>query len=508
MPPANIHSNIPLPVSPNSILEFLPLVYSMSWSVVFDPSFLPPKSLEGLKSLSIYHRNPKETTGSFSLEQFGDSPNLQALFMKIQAPQLFFSGIPLSCLKDLVLDTMDRHVARSRINEIVLAWRNLFESRAITSLSCLQELTVKLQSDLLGFFLTADFPWHQLTKLHLHIWGAVSNEDLALLPCPLRLSTNLVRLEINLNDAGQPMVNHQEELPITFPFLQHLSISGPISLSMFGSLVSLENLRSFEARFAISLSEFYFIVQQCPVLTDLIALITPSTHPSASSGLIILSYLHTLQISFNEEVKKWSPASFPTLLVLPRLTSLTVHVSDYGMFPFDFSLDLINRSNCQHSKASFLLHDPSSLAPQPVETVLPLLTVINNARTVHTKGFIFPRVVLAAIAAGNLLPCLFDLALTASTFDQFLSTINLRLRREKTCGSIKLQKIRGYISGYPQNDAEDSAEEERLKTLLQAASEKVTRNLLIVDLILAQNPHPDPSTFLKCRTQEVAFDDS
>ncbi|KAG6818285.1 hypothetical protein H0H93_006274 [Arthromyces matolae] len=523
----------------------------MSWSVVFNPSSLPPKSLKGLKSLSISHDQDGiliYTPASFSLEQFGDSPNLQTLrlFMKIPAPESL-SGIPWSYLKHLSLDTTDRYAYSSESEEIGLAWRNFFESRAITDLSCLQELTVKSQSDLLGVFLTANFPWHQLTTLHLHIRGAMSNKDLALLACPLRLSTNLVRLEINLKDAGEPMLHHQEEHPMTFPLLQHLSIRGPIQLSMFGSFVSSKNLRSFEARLAISLSDFYFIVQQCTVLTDLTALVTPSTHPSASSGLIILSYLHTLRISFNRKVKEWSPASFPTLLVLPRLTSLTVQVSDYDTFPFDFSLDLINRSNCQLSKARFLLDDPSSLDyPEPIETVLPLLAVINNADTVHAKGFIFPQVVLDSIAAGTLLPCLFHLELTASTLDQLLSTINFRLRREKTRGYIKLQKIGGYIAGYLQYDTEEDSEEEEewLQTLLETASEKImrkwgiaweslyklekcrrasedveaetllqfhlllksnfaSRNLLIVDLILAQNPHPDPSTFLKCRTQTV-----
>ncbi|KAG6843589.1 hypothetical protein H0H93_000568, partial [Arthromyces matolae] len=186
-------------------------------------------------------------------------------------------------------------------------------------------------------------------------------------------------------------------------------------------------LTSFKAELGISLWDFYSIVRQCTGLTGLMVLLTPSTHPSASSGLIVLSYLRSLNLSFNEEVQGWSPASFPTLLVLPALTSFTLQVSGSDVFPFNFAVDLINRSNAKLSYAIFSLEDPTSLAPQPEETILPLLMAVNSAMTVLTRGLVFPQAVLDALAAGSLLPYVEHFEFSVSFLEQFLSTINARL---------------------------------------------------------------------------------
>ncbi|KAG6836666.1 hypothetical protein H0H93_005213 [Arthromyces matolae] len=320
----------------------------------------------------------------------------------------------------------------------------------------LEKLSLLFPSNLLEIILRSNFPWHQLTSFTIGgSDGSDLFENLPLLFNTLHLSTRLVNLQIQFGEffpESEPLRRWEND-PIKLPFLQNLKVDWDRQFPMINHLISASNLRSLDAG-ELSLSNFYFVVRQCPRLVELISAIKTRIPDLVSSepSYIVLPCLKRLDLSFNDE---WSPSSFPTLLTLPGLDSLDIFILGAGSFPLDLVFDLINRSNARLSRIHGRVNRHTSL--EPAESVLSLLTALEGASHVDLTNVTFPQTVLDLIAAGSLLPHLESLRFGASTLEQGLSMIESRLRYEESCGGVKLKRSVGFITHSPTENRANGA---------------------------------------------------
>ncbi|KAG6834473.1 hypothetical protein H0H93_009444, partial [Arthromyces matolae] len=230
--------------------------------------------------------------------------------------------------------------------------------------------------------------------------------------------------------------------PITLPVLKSLT-APDITFPVITHLISSSALLSLRTG-AISLSNFYLVVQQCPRLTSLDALMIESPSPSGSN-IITLRCLTYLNLTFFRDPDDWSSMSFPTLLAIPNLSILHVYVCDSGSFPLRVTADLIKRSGARLSNFSgHIGQDNSVIVPR--RSLFALLTALEGAHTVSLTGVIFPPAILDNLAQGSLLPRVKRLTFSAQTLEQIESTINSRLLYEEKNGRRNLQDISGYIA--------------------------------------------------------------
>ncbi|KAG6849875.1 hypothetical protein H0H93_004093 [Arthromyces matolae] len=456
-------------IHPNAVLKFLPLIKELAWEVPLNPTLFPPGSLEGIEQLSIMphmSRIVKNGLRSLSSDQFGPSPRLQELKVRSLTPEFIYSGIPWSNLRSLMLDSWNGHPITP---ELDTAWSALAKGIPI-DLRNLRELTLESRFELLDVILTALFPWHQLTSLTIH--SEDSFQSCSLLFNPLRQSTNLIKLSITsrrTQDPRQPLHYPEHDL-ITLSYLQNLRFSSAIPFPMIKHIISSGVLCSLNAE-RISVSDLYFLAQECPRLSNLTALISPSTdHLSSGSSTIIMSSFKHLNITFWLQKKEWSATSFPTLLTTPYLTSLEIYVQACHSVPLHLVTDLISRSHAQLSHFSCRFSYPASVHPS--ESLLPLLNTLRYATVVDFSCVVCSQGVLDLLATGSLLPRLKRLVFTTSDLEQSASTIKSRLLYEESQGNVNLKQIVGYIRTDFVEDADDNGDEHSNSTSTEDAEDE------------------------------------
>ncbi|KAG6835135.1 hypothetical protein H0H93_004535 [Arthromyces matolae] len=425
-------------ISSHDALKFLPHVKELSWELPFNPAIFPPGSLAEIEQLSI-NPHPALITpndlAALSADHFGPSPRLQNLNILTLTPHFLSSGIPLSRLRCLKLATMHPCTRWWPTDHSV--WRDFFMSRA-NDFSNLHEISVVADSKLVEIILQANLPWHQFTLFNLALDGPLTS--LSPLLDRLRLSTHLTNLGLsNLSTKHEPPY-YRDDNPVTFPFLQTLEAGSDIPFSLVKHWTFSSNLLCLDVE--ISLSDLYSVLRKSPHLMKVTCSVSPSTDlvSSVYSPDIVLPYLTHLTLTLHQ-VQEWSPASFPTLLVAPDLTSLEITVE--GSFPLNFTTDLINRSRAQLSSIEFDFYKATSLDPN--ESIFSLLDSLKNVETVEIGNFDLSHEVLDSFAKGALLPHVRFLTLRVMTLKLFVSTINKRLSYEQTCGSIRLRKIDAFV---------------------------------------------------------------
>ncbi|KAG6818440.1 hypothetical protein H0H93_004905 [Arthromyces matolae] len=437
-------------ISSHDAVKFLPHVQELRWRLPLNPAIFPPGSLAEIEQLSI---DPHPTfltqndLAALSADQFGPSPRLQKLNILTLAPHFLSSGIPLSRLRCLKLDTIHRLWPTDHS-----VWRDFFMSRA-NDFSNLHEISVVADSKLVEIILQANLPWHQFTLFNLASDGSLTS--LSPLLDRLRLSTHLTNLGLSKLSTKHEPPHYRDDNPVTLPFLQTLEAGSDIPFSLVKHWISSSNLLCLDVE--ISLSNFYSVLRQSLHLMKVTFSLSPSTDliSSVYSPSIVLPYLTHLSLSLSlQQGQEWSPASFPTLLIAPDLLSLEICVEDGGSFPLNFTIDLINRSRARLSSIECYFKGPTPLEPNESIT---LLNALENADTVNISNFILSHAVLDSFAKGDLLPRVRSLTLSVWTLKQFVSTINKRLSYEETCGSIRLRNIVGFVADdfYDENVADD-----------------------------------------------------
>ncbi|KAG6819434.1 hypothetical protein H0H93_011923 [Arthromyces matolae] len=448
------------PIPSSAVVQLLPLIDELTWSINFNPAIFPAGSLANIEHLSIWpHINPDNDVAALSPIQFGPSPRLQTLHITTLTPRFLSSGIPLSRLRSLTLDAL---LFPTISLEVESAWRSFFMSKS-TDFHCLQELTVASPSKLVDVILEANLFWDQLTSLNISVMDSINT--LSLLLDRLRLSTRITHLRITHGQSASQRMPYHDEHPLTLPFLQTLALGNQIPLPMMEHLTSSSVLRSLDLP-RISLSDLYSVLRQCPHLTNLIFSITSSTETHVSSWLnaIVLPCLTDLEISFDissDQEREWSSALFPTLLTTPNLLSLDIHVDGPGTFPLDLTIDLIKRSDARLISIDLYIVEPTSW--EPLESLLSLFNIVDFAHTVDVGNLICPQTVFDSFAVGELLPRVKSLTLSTSSLKQTVSAINDRLQHEESCKNVILRKITCYIyAGYstakPSNNSDDNSD--------------------------------------------------
>ncbi|KAG6836668.1 hypothetical protein H0H93_005215 [Arthromyces matolae] len=424
----------------SSVIRLLPFVKQLDWQGPFHSSLFNPGSLEGIEQLSIKPPwKEKCGVGKLSPDRFGPFPKLQQLRIQYTTPEFLYSRIPWSRLRSLTLDSSPVFdIFRVFPTFEIVPWRSFFMNSSI-DLSSLQELSLRTQSQLLDIILGANIiPWQQLTSLDI---STDSVGNLPLLLDSLHASTALVSLDISIRGAYKEL-DSLEDHPITLPVLQSLTATS-ITLPVITHLISPSALLSL-CTGGISLSNFYLVVQQCPRLASLDAVIFESENLFGSNAITLPCLTH-LRMTFPRDPDEWTSTSFPTLLATPNLSSLTVFVIGSGPFPLSVTAALIKRSGARLSNFDGYIDQDNSVFV-PKRSLLALLTALEGAHTVSIIGVMFPPAILDKLAQGNLLPHVKDLTFSAQTLEHIESTINSRLKYEEKRGRVNLRNISGYIA--------------------------------------------------------------
>ncbi|KAG6902062.1 hypothetical protein C0995_004908 [Termitomyces sp. Mi166 len=392
----------------------------------------PLESLSRLKSLIISMELPETEEISHNMSYptlFGESSCLQHLSITSDDPRfLLSSDIPWSQLLSLCI----RHLFSDSIHP---SWLLLGRRDPFQQLTCLKGLVLYLSTAIFRVVLYYGFPWHRLEELFLYLPELDEAEDIILMMETLRKCISLTHFLFSSSiKLPSDLINHPQD-PIALPSLETLELESNVPLCMIKSIVSSGSLRSLVLGQA-SLQDFYIIIRQCPRLTELVSHLAKSAVVSAEGDTVILPHLTTFVFSHHASL------SFPTLVVAPRLTSLTLCAKG-GSLPIDLTVALLLQSNMQLDEFKCMFADRTAQYPS-ADSLRELLNLINSCSVVAIYTAVLPEGILNEIASGSLFPKARTLNFAASSPELILATIRHRLEQERESGYVRLREIIGH----------------------------------------------------------------
>ncbi|KAG6819378.1 hypothetical protein H0H93_012396 [Arthromyces matolae] len=362
---------------------------------------------------------------------FTDAALLRHLRLASEVPLFLFRNIPWQQLTSLYLAT----VAEDFNPLTLLYWQQFTLHNPIPDLPSLRELILDSRGEILDIILSWEWPWHQLTSLKIKWRANVQYMDTLLKPISHFKSMRLVILHNYGMDAFT-------EPQVLFPHLNY-SIHNDAAPRVLNALASSTAFRSMYLCNEY-LHNLYDVLLNCPSLVDIFFMGIHRSTKQLPSQPIIAPNLKRLKIAYGFH-HTWTSTIFPTLLVAPKLTSLKIEVS-YGSFPFDLTVDLIERSNAklaeircelEHAAEPEVMHiDPGKLSS--------IFSLVSTASAVQICGVIFPDTILEQIANNTLLRNVTKLGICALDPDELVTVIQRRVACEEDSGKVTLRKIKLY----------------------------------------------------------------